>query len=442
MHKPAILGGKATFTVPFQRYNTIGVAEQNAALSVVKSGKLSGFVGADCVEFYGGEKVRELERNWCEYFDVKYAVSMNSATSCLYAAIAALGIEPGDEIIVTSMTMTATVTGILLYQAVPVFVDICPETFCLDPGKLEKLITNKTRAIIGVDLYGYTADWDKIHEIISKYKLFTIEDSAQSIGGSYKGQNSGTLADIGVFSLNRHKHIHCGEGGICVTNNFNLAERLQLIRNHGEAVVAGSGRKDITNIIGFNFRMTEVEAAIAIEQLKKLKALVVQRQAICKKIIEVYSTFPGLLLPVTQFDKKQAGTREELIEHVFYYLCFKIDESELGISRKNFVAALNAEGMPHGEGGYMPVYLLPIYQRKIAFGSKGYPFSANFYPKDLNYCKGICPVAENMWFKELFYFKIQNYFPSVDELDLFHYALSKVYHYRHEIEAKLGEPVC
>ena len=435
MNKPVILGGIPAITSKMTPYITIGAEEEAAVSAVMKSGKLSGFIGADCPGFYGGEMVQTLEKEWAEYFGIKYAISMNSATSCLYAAIAAVGIEPGDEIIVTPTTMTATVTGIILFNAVPVFIDICPRTYCIDPKQLENLISSRTKAIIGVDIYGYTADWDEIHKIIKRKGIKTIEDSAQSIGGRYKNKYSGTVADIGIYSLNRHKHIHCGEGGICVTNNEVFAQKLRLIRNHGEAVI-NNETKDISNIIGFNFRMTEIEAAIAKTQLKKLESLVEQRKKICKQIIDIYSNFKGFKMPITQFN----GCSN--IEHVFYYLCFQIDQEQLGITRENFVKALTMEGVPHGEGGYQPLYLQPMFQRKIALGKHGFPFTAEFFNKNISYKVGTCPVAEDMWFNKLFYFKIQNFSPNHNELDKFYEAVNKIYQHRHMIQKECEKISC
>lgn len=434
--KPAILGGKKTFEKPFARYLTIGQEEKEAVVKVIEGGMLSGFIGAWVPQFYGGEMVQELEKNWCKRFKKKHAISVNSATSGLYAAVGALGIEPGDEIIVTPTTMTATVTGIVLYQGVPVFADICPHTFCVNPAEVEKLITKRTKAIIAVNIYGESADWIALREIAKKYNLKLIEDAAQSIGGAFNGKDSGTYGDIGVYSLNRHKHIHCGEGGVCVTDDDELADRLRLIRNHGEAVVEGKGTKNLVNIIGFNYRMTELEAAVANEQLKKLDVFVDKRIELCNAIIKALAPFEGITPPV-ESPLKDPGSRpglcrpaEYTVKHIYYYLCFKLEKEKLGISRQALVAALNAEGIPMGEGGYYPLYLQPMYQKKIAFGSKGNPFK-NDYPK------GLCPVAEKMWFDDLFYFSSQNWVPTLDECARFAEAVEKVLKYRKEIEKKL-----
>ena len=438
INKPAILGGKPTFNKPFKSYVTIGIEEKNAVNEVLKSGTLSGFIGAWCPEFFGGEKVQKLERLWKKIFNAKHAVTMNSATSCLYSAIGAIGIEPGDEVIVTPTTMTATVTGIVLYQGIPIFADVCPNTYCIDPNQIKNKITKKTKAIIGVDIYGETAEWNEIKKIAKKYNIKTIEDSAQSLGGLYDNKKSGTLADIGIFSLNRHKHIHSGEGGICITDNAKLADRLRLIRNHGEAVVGDKGDKNLVNLIGFNYRMTEIEAAIAIAQLKKLKTLVNHRRKLCLAIIGIFKNIDGITPPKDDYTSRVnyidccGSTTKTKTKHVYYYLCFKLDKKILGMSRNNFVKSLIKEGIPLGEGGYMPVYLQPMYQKQIAFGSKGYPFKG-INNKKYDYSKGICPIAEEMWFEKLFYFQIQNYVPTLNEIKRFKIAIKKVLDHKKEI---------
>ena len=319
---PAILGGKPSIKYTFKNTNYIGKEEKKAVNRVMNTGKLSGFVGAWVPEFYGGKEVKRLEKNWSKYFKVKHSVSMNSATSCLIAAIGALNIQLGDEVIIPPTTMTASAAAILFYNAIPIFVDICPNTFCIDPDKIEKAITKKTKAIVVVNIYGFTANWEKIKKIAKKYNLKTIEDAAQTAGGFYGKKHSGTLGDIGVYSLNRHKTIHCGEGGICVTNDDKLCERLQLIRNHGEAVVRKKKSSNLSNLVGYNFRMTEIEAAIANEQLKKLKKILESRIKICRAIIKEFKKFEGFIPPL----KKYCLDNKIRIKHTFYYLTFKFDK--------------------------------------------------------------------------------------------------------------------
>src|ERR1017187_1618402 len=210
----ALFGGPKTIAAPFARYNSIGREEAEAAKAVVDSGLLSGFYGSWDGKFFGGDKVRQFEGDWAEFFAVKHAVTVNSATSGLIAAVGAIGIEPGDEVIVSPWTMSATATAILVWNAIPVFSDIEDETFNLDPAAIERNITPRTRAIVVTNIFGHPADLDAIMAIARKHKLKVIEDCAQAPAARYRGRFAGTVADIGVFSLNYHKHIHTGEGGV------------------------------------------------------------------------------------------------------------------------------------------------------------------------------------------------------------------------------------
>lgn len=383
--KLALLGGPKAIQSEFKHYNSIGSEEVQAAKLVIESGVLSQFLGAWHEDFYGGPKVREFERNCESFFGVKHAVTVNSATSGLIAAVGAIGIEPGDEIIVSPWTMCASATAILHWNAIPVFADIDPNTFCLDPKSVEANITPYTKAIMAVDIFGQPADMDALLAIAAKHGLKIISDSAQAPSAMYKGKYAGTLADVGCFSLNYHKHIHTGEGGILVTDDDGVAERLRLIRNHAEAVVGDKGETNLTNMIGYNFRLGEIECAIGIEQLKKLDGFVATRQRIADRLSNGLQGLPGLRTPVVQSN----------CTHVYYYYPMVLDVQALGVSRDKIHAALKAEGVPVGNR-YQNLHLLPIFQKKIAYGSKGFPWSSDICKRDVDYSKGICPVAEEL----------------------------------------------
>lgn len=382
----ACLGGSPVITEPFPRYSPIGNEEAQAVKAVLETGVLSKFIGGWHEDFYGGDQVRELERQWAEHFGVEYAVSVNSATSGLIAAVGALGIEPGDEVIVSPWTMCASATAILVWNAIPVFADIEPHTFALDPEAVERCITPRTRAILVPDIFGHAADLAGIMRVARAHGLHVIEDSAQAPGAMYHGQFAGTIADIGVYSLNYHKHIHTGEGGVCVTRSPQLAERMQLIRNHAEAVVAGKGCESLDNMIGFNFRLGEIEAAIGIEQLKKLTRLVDRKRRAGERFSSCVSDLQGLRAAIIQPD----------CTHVFYVYPLIIDPPETGVSRAGLIAALRAEGVPGLMSGYVNLHLLPMYQTKTAYGKNGFPWLGGPYIGSVSYEKGICPTAERL----------------------------------------------
>lgn len=385
MDKLALLGGPKTIQVPFCKYNPIGAKELQAAREVIESGILSQFLGVWHEDFYGGPKVREFERQAAEYFGVKHAVTVNSWTSGLVAAVGAIGIEPGDEVIVTPWTMSATATAILHWNAIPVFADIDPETYNLDPQSIERNITAYTRAIMVADIFGQSADMDEIMDIAVQHGLKVISDTAQAPGAFYKGRYAGTCAHVGGYSLNYHKHIHTGEGGILVTNDDQIAARLQLIRNHAEVVVGDKGVTDLTNMVGYNFRLGEIECAIGIEQLKKLQGLVASRQALAAALTEGLQGLAGLQTPIVRPNRT----------HVYYVYPMQLDLDVLGIPREDICDALNAEGVAVSRR-YQNIHLLPMYQSKIAFGSRGFPWTSDICHRDVNYGKGICPVAETL----------------------------------------------
>jgi dTDP-4-amino-4,6-dideoxygalactose transaminase len=414
--KLALFGGPKTIQTTFKHYNPIGTEEVEAAKQVIESGVLSQFLGAWHEDFYGGPKVREFESQCAKYFGVKHAVTVNSWTSGLVAAVGAIGIEPGDEVIVTPWTMSATATAILHWNAIPVFADIDPETFNLDPKSVEANITPYTKAIMVADIFGQSADMDELMAIAAKHGLKVISDTAQAPGALYKGKYAGTLADVGGYSLNYHKHIHTGEGGILVTDNDEIAERVQLIRNHAEVVVDGKGVTNLANMIGHNFRLGEIECAMGIEQLKKLDRFVQSRQLLADRLTEGLKGLRGLRTPVV----KPGCT------HVYYVYPMVLDIGALGVSRERIHAALQAEGVVVSKH-YQNIHLLPLYQRKIAYGSTGFPWTSDICRRDVDYSKGICPVAEQLNDSTYLGFGMCVYDLTENDVDLIVTAFHKVW---------------
>lgn len=378
---------------PFPPHNTIGKEEKEGVMKVLQSGLLSGFQGNDSEEFYGGPVVREMEDGFKEYFKVEHAVSLNSGTSALHAAVFAASVQPGDEVIVPPYTMSATASAILMENAIPVFADIEESSFCIDPRSIEENISDRTRAIIVVHLFGVPADMDPIMELAEEYDLVVIEDAAQAPGATYKGRYCGTIGDIGVLSLNKHKVIQCGEGGIFLTDNDEFALKAQLIRNHGEVV------SDEIDVLGYNYRLTELQAAVAIAQLPKLERLNQHRIRLADYLTEKLQRFDCIKTP--------SIAKEDRAVYYLYPMLFS--EEKAGISRDLFAKAIRAEGLPIEAGYVKPIYLQPLYQRAC-------------------YSRGLCPVTERLEEEELLTTSICRFPLHRKEVNLFVTGIERVLH--------------
>jgi len=353
---------------------SIGQEEKDAVMRVMERGVLSGYQGNASSSFYGGPEIKLLEEEWSRYFKINHAIAANSATSGLWMACAAIGLTLGDECIVSPYSMTCSASMPLHFGAIPVFADIEKDYYCLDPKSVEKAITERTRTIIIVDLFGQPYAADEIYGIAEKYslkyghKIYVIEDAAQAIGARFYGKYAGTLGDIGVFSLNRHKHIQCGEGGIVVTDNDDLAMKIRLAMNHSEAVVSDmlnmgkslvneESLSPLTGLVGMNMRMPELSAAIAREQLKKLSGIL-------ENIREHAKYFPVKVRPGC--------------ESAYYrYAWNDSDGNDLARYLRGHNLTLPSNGF-----NFKDHYIKPLHQMPL-FKSLGYP-------------DGLCPVCQEV----------------------------------------------
>lgn len=385
LSKLALRGGKPVRTKPFPAYPVIGKEEKRAVMDVLDSGQLSTF-SASRQGFLGGRQIQAFETAFADYHGVRHAVAVNSATSGLHAAVAACEVGPGDEVIVPPYTFTATATAVLHHNAIPVFADVDPITFCIDAARLEAAITPQTKAVIVVHLLGHAADMDAILAVARRHHLKVIEDCAQAPGARYKGRLVGTMGDCAVFSFQETKNMTTGEGGMIITDNPELAERARMVRNHGEAVIAGEPRKYLTSAIGWNYRMTEIEAAIGIVQLKKLDSLNRARHELAAYLLDALASYAGFTFP----------RESPFIDHVYHVFGMRYDDSAVGLSRESFIEAMQAEGIPMGPGYPRPLYHNPLFQERLAYGKEGCPFTCHLYKGVVSYAKGICPVAEDL----------------------------------------------
>jgi len=383
----AILGGKPCIEREFTEYNSIGPRDIEVAMNVLKGGKLSQFVGSSGEYFLGGNSVKSMENAWNNYFGTGFTVSCNSWTSGLWLAIGALEMEPGSEVIVSSWTMAATATTILHWNLIPVFADIDESTFNLNPADVENRITKRTKAIISPDIFGQSADIESLKGLCQKYNLRLVSDSAQSPGAKRNGYFAGTASDIGGFSLNYHKHIHSGEGGVTVTNSPELAHRMQLLRNHGEVIVGQN--PDFQNqygILGMNMRLGEIESAIAENQLTILNTAIESRRRGAQMFSTLISELPGISVP-----ELLSGN-----DHVYYVYGMRFDHHQIGIDRTTLVKALKAEGVPAIQEGYQNIHTLPLFTKELTY--KGNPLPYSLLPRKRRHELSATqlPVAERL----------------------------------------------
>lgn len=430
MDQLALHGGTPIRTREFAVRRTMGEAEKQAVIEVMDSDKLSGFFGSPGDQWLGGPKVRQFEGKWAQSYGFKHAISVSSWTAGLQTAIGAIGIAPGDEVIVSPYTMSASATAALFYGGIPVFADIDPVTYNITAETIRPRITARTKAIMVVHIFGQAADMDPIMALAREHGLKVIEDAAQAPGVSYKGRPVGAIGDIGGFSLNYHKHIHTGEGGMLVTQDDGIAQRCQMIRNHAENLVEFQGVQDLSNLIGSNYRLTELQAAIGIAQLDRLPGYLAHRQRLARHFGAALAGLPGL---------KPAQVAPGA-EHAYYLYPMSYDPTVTGLPRSLFVQAVNAELPPPAgwdqtclaEAYVKPLYLAPLYQRKIALGRDGFPW--NLHPQvDYRYALGDCPVVERLHFEQMVFTPIVREPLTEADMDDVAAAIRKVLSHRHEL---------
>lgn len=321
-----------------------------------------------------GPKVDEMERELSCYTGAKYTVAVCNGTAALHCACMAAGIGPGDEVITTPITFAASANCILYCGATPVFADINPDTYNIDPNSIEKHITDRTKAVIAVDFTGQVVQVKEIREICDKYNLVFIEDAAHSIGSKYNGVSVGNLADMTCMSFHPVKTITGGEGGAILTNNAQYYKKLALVRTHGITHDINEMTGEIEGSwcyqqieLGYNYRITDFQAALIVSQLEKIERFVARRKEIVKQYNIAFANVPEIIV---QKEIKESDTCRHL------YI-IQLDLEKLNCTRKEFFDALSAENV-QPQVHYMPVYWFPYYEK-------------------LGYEKGLCPNAENIY---------------------------------------------
>ncbi len=368
---PAIAGGKPAKTLPYGKFKRYGDEEMTQLKEAIDQGSL----------FYAhGKKVYGMEAAFAKKVQAKHAVASTSGTAAIHAACMAAGISPGDEVIVPPITDMGTVLPVLWQGAIPIFVDLDPRTYNMDPAAVMKAITPKTKAIIPVHLAGNACEMNAIWPIAVKHNLWVIEDCAQSHGCTYHGKPVGTIGQMGCYSYNEFKHISCGDGGVTVTNDEKLATKLRLCTDKGYNRAPGVTDRNPT-FLAANYRMTELQGAVALAQLGKLDFIVNSRRNWCDRLTKRLANFPGLLLPKTT----------EGCEPSYWFYMMRVEPKTLGATADEFAKALQAEKLP-AAAHYIqrPVYKYPLFLNHSAFDHGEHPYKA------VDYSSVKCPVAEEI----------------------------------------------
>lgn len=379
-NEPAILGGRPVRTNPWPRWPVFGEAERRGVLEVLESG-----------QWWCGPKVEAFERAFAHLQGARHAIACMNGTGALEAALIACGVGPGHEVITSPYTFVATATAILRANAVPVFVDVEPDTANLNVSLVEQAITSRTAAILPVHFAGLPCDMDRVSRIARKNRLRIIEDACHAWGGTWKGKGLGAVGDIGAFSFQMSKNITAGEGGVIVTDDDSLAD---LARSFVHVGRQKAGQWYEHFITGTNMRMTEWQAAVLMAQMRRFPAQFRRRQANADFLDEALAKVEGVCV-MRRDDRARSRS--------YHIYLFRIDEKAFGLSRDRVVECLNAEGIPCHGGYPFPLYRNPLFQRRGA-GPRFCPISCPFYGRDIDYTKVHCPEAEKLcreviWFK-------------------------------------------
>lgn len=375
----AIFGGEKVKSTPFgtgKRFNGNELKYLQEALE------------QNTLFYWSGKKVKEFTQKYADFCGAKYGVSCSSGTAAIHAALGAVGVTAGDEVITSPITDMGSVIGILYQNAIPIFADLDPLTHNMDAADIERKITSKTKAILVVHLSGNAADMDAIMDVARRHNVKVVEDCAQSYMCFYKGRMAGTIGDIGCFSLNDFKHISAGDGGICVTSDELLYDRLIRFVDKGYNRLAptAAGLRAVEYLCP-NYRMTELQGAVALAQLEKLEWICAQRNAFGEALTAGIRDLPGIMPP-----KVLEGGKSS-----YWFYMFRIDEKAAKVSRDEFSKALAAEGIPN-QAGYIPtcVYEYDIFANRNAFPGSHLPFTINHGENEITYHKGLCPMAEEI----------------------------------------------
>jgi perosamine synthetase len=390
--KLAIAGGTPVLSRgDYQNWPVITQDDRRYVNEVLDSGIVAGA---------NGPQVLALEKEWADFVQAKHCLTTGSGTAALHMALAAVDVGPGDEVLVPSYTFLATASCVMHQMAIPMFVDIDPATYTIDPTKIEAAITPRTRAIMPVHIQGCPADMDPIMEIAGKHGLHVIEDACQAHGAIYKGRMCGTIGVAGAFSLNNLKNLCGGEGGLFVTDDEDILKKGDLVRYFGdECDEVTSRQKYNASILGYMYRNQELPAALARGQLAHLNELNDTRIRNAEFLSRELGKIPGVIPPVCPADCK----------HVYWFYAVRFDPQAAGVDtppRRFRIAvekALTKEGIMVGQWQTMPVLAQDVFQSMIGIGRR-YPWAINeaqavtykYDPNDFPVAQMLCESYTNV----------------------------------------------
>ncbi len=379
MEKLAIDGGTPVRSKnPIVETDVFEEEEFNALMEVAKSKKLR-----------RAEAALEYEKTIADWFGVKHAIAVSSGTTALHIALAAFGIGPGDEVIVTPYTFVASDTAVLEQNAIPIFADVDPVHLTLDPEDVARKITPRTKAIIVVTISGSLVDMDPIIELAHKHNLWVIEDACQSLGARYKGKLVGTIGHVGVFSTITGKITNTGEGGFVITDDTDLFEKMWGYTDFARRRSLGPASKYHFDLPCTNYRITNMQAAIGTQQMNRAWNLINKRTENAHYLSEKLAGLPGIVLP----------SESPWGERVYFYYLIHLLPEVLGTDMLNFAVALAAEGVYNIKylsttRWMIPQHLEPLFVNKAGYGGTKCPFECPWYEGEVEYYEGLCPVAE------------------------------------------------
>jgi len=317
-----------------------------------------------------GEKYLEFEKLTAKFVGTKYAITVNSGTSGLHLIIRALGIGEGDEVITTPFSFIASANCILFEGAKPVFVDIDKNTFCVDVDKIEKKITNKTKAILAVDIFSHPCEWDKLKRIAKKHNLYLIEDSAEALGSEYKSRKCGSFGDAGVFAFYPNKQITTGEGGMILTNDKKIADLCKSMANQGRKM---ENEKWLEHIrLGYNYRLSEINCALGIAQMTRIKEILNKRARVAQLYNKKLKNIEGLEIPYVKSGNKISW---------FVYVV-KLAENLAGKKRDKIIKEMAKRGI-QCSNYFQTIHLQPFYKNEFGYKAGDFPVAENISERTL-----------------------------------------------------------